>query len=287
MARKKKHPEHENHERWLISYADFITLLFAFFVVMFASSQADKGRAQQVSDAVTKALEGEHVSSMIAAVLGGAVDKTGQGSAMMHGPGGANKSEQEIPPDPKAQKMAELLPSLKVLSEELKREIEAGRIQISMQPRGLVVSFAQAALFPSGEDVIASDAYEGVGKVAAAIAKLPNQVRLEGHTDARPIHTLRFRSNWDLSAARAIALMEVLSDRFGVPRERLSVAGYADTAPIASNDSEDGRARNRRVDIVVLNEQGLIGEPAKNSAETTPAISAPTTLPTPGPTTKR
>jgi chemotaxis protein MotB len=267
VARKKKHPEHENHERWLISYADFITLLFAFFVVMFASSQADKGRAQQVSEAVTKALEGDHVSAMIAAVLGGSADKTGPGSAMMRGPGGVNKS-QEVPPDPKAQKLVELLPSLKVLSEELKKEIDAGRIQISMQPRGLVVSFAQAALFPSGEDVIAADAYDGLEKVARAISRLPNPVRLEGHTDAVPIHTKRFRSNWDLSAARSIALMEILSTRYEVPRERLSIAGYADTAPVASNDSEEGRARNRRVDIVVLNEQGLIGEPAKAPAET-------------------
>jgi chemotaxis protein MotB len=274
MARKKKPPEPENHERWLISYADFITLLFAFFVVMFASSQTDKGRAQQVSDSVTKALEGEHVSSIIAAVLGGAADQTGQGSAMMHGPGGANKSEQELPPDPKAQKMAELLPSLKVLSEALKKEIEAGSIQISMQQRGLVVSFAQAALFPSGEDVIAAEAYAGLGKVASAIAKLPNPVRLEGHTDAVPIHTPRFRSNWDLSAARSIALMEILTVRFTVPRGRLSIAGYADTAPIAPNDSEVGRARNRRVDIVVLNEQGLIGEPAKTPSEPAPAAPA-------------
>src|SRR5258708_462487 len=94
MARRKKHPEHENHERWLISYADFITLLFAFFVVMFASSQTDKGRAQQVSDSVKKALEGEHVSSLIAAVLGGSPDTKGQGNAMMKGPGGAQAIEE-------------------------------------------------------------------------------------------------------------------------------------------------------------------------------------------------
>jgi chemotaxis protein MotB len=274
MARKKRPPEPVNHDRWLISYADFITLLFAFFVVLFASSQADKGRAQEVSDAVTKALEGEHVSSIIAAVLGGAADKTGPGSALMHGPGGANKTVQEIPPDPKAQKMAELLPSLKVLSAELKNEIEAGRIQISMQARGLVISFAEAALFPSGEDAIAPEAYPGLEKVARAIAKLPNQVRLEGHTDARPIHTKRFRSNWDLSAARSIALMEVFTERFAVPRERLSIAGYADTAPVASNASEAGRARNRRADIVVLNDQGLIGEPAKSPGEPVPAAPA-------------
>jgi chemotaxis protein MotB len=267
MARKKKPAEPENHERWMISYADFITLMFAFFVVMFASSQTDKGRAQQVSDSVKKALEGEHVSTMIAAILGGAVDKNGQGNALMHGPGGATPISVEHPPEPKPEKIAELLPSLKVLSEELKKEIDAGRIQISMQQRGLVVSFTQAALFPSGEDVIAADAYEGLQKVAAAISKIPNPVRLEGHTDAVPIRTARFRSNWELSAARSIALLEILAGRFAVPRDKLSIAGYAETAPIASNASETGRARNRRVDIVVLNEQGVIGEPAKHGGE--------------------
>jgi chemotaxis protein MotB len=279
MARKKKPPEHENHERWLISYADFITLLFAFFVVMFASSQTDKGRAQEVSDSVTKALEGEHISAKIAAILGGAIDKTGQGNAMMHGPGGATTTAQEHPREPEKPvgKMAELLPSLKVLSEELKKEIESGRIQISMQPRGLVVSFTQAALFPSGEDVIAPDSYEGLRKVASAISKIPNPVRLEGHTDAVPIRTARFRSNWELSAARSIALLEILA-RFDVPREKLSIAGYADTAPIASNESEAGRARNRRVDIVVLNEQGLLGEPSKTvEAAPGPAAQPPPT----------
>jgi chemotaxis protein MotB len=134
-----------------------------------------------------------------------------------------------------------------------------------MEPRGLVVSFRQAALFPSGEDVISSDAYESLAKVAAAIAKLPNPVRLEGHTDSRPIKNSRFRSNWELSAGRSIALLELLSTRFGAPRERISIAGYADNAPLASNDTEEGRARNRRVDIVILNEQGVLAEPTKSA----------------------
>jgi chemotaxis protein MotB len=259
MARRKKTPAHENHERWLVSYADFITLLFAFFVVMFATSQTDKGKAQQVSDSVKRALDGEKMSTVIAAILGGTVTDTGKGNAMMHGPGGVQKPAD----DKKEQKLAELVPSLKVLTEELKKEIESGQIQISMQQRGLVVSFTQAALFPSGEDVISPNALDGLQKVASAISKIPNPVRLEGHTDSVPIRTPRFRSNWELSAARSIALMELLSFRFGVPQERLSIAGYADTAPIASNDTEEGRARNRRVDIVLLNEQGVIGEPQK------------------------
>ena len=88
-------------------------------------------------------------------------------------------------------------------------------------------------------------------------------MRLEGHTDSVPINTPRFHSNWELSAARSIALLELLSTRFGVPRDRLSIAGYAETAPVAPNDTEEGRAKNRRVDIVILNEQGILGEPNK------------------------
>jgi chemotaxis protein MotB len=264
MARKKKGPSSENHDRWLISYADFITLLFAFFVVMFASSQADKGRAQEVSDSVKRALEGEKLSSMLAAVLGGAVDNVGKGNAMMRGPGGTQRSRDEK----KELKMAELVPSMKVLTEELKDEIAAGRIHISMEARGLVVSFQQAALFPSGEDVVAPGAIGPMEKVAHAIAKLPNPVRLEGHTDSVPIKTARFRSNWELSAARSIATMELLATRFGLPRERMSIAGYANVAPVASNDAEEGRAKNRRVDIVILSEQGVLAEPVKPDAST-------------------
>jgi chemotaxis protein MotB len=257
--RRRKSESHENHERWLISYADFITLLFAFFVVMFASSQADKGRAQQVSESVRQALEGKHMSAILAAVLGGVPDKRGKGNAMLKGPGGVQ--EQRV--DAKQERMAELLPSFEVLSRELKQEIEAGKIQVSMQARGLVVSFTQAALFPSGGDEISPEAYNGLEKVARAIAKVPNPVRLEGHTDAKPIRNSRFKSNWELSAARSIALLDILADRFGLPRSRISIAGYADTAPVASNDTEEGRARNRRVDIVLLNEQASLAEPSK------------------------
>jgi chemotaxis protein MotB len=167
-------------------------------------------------------------------------------------------------PEKKEDKLAELVPSLEVLSKELKAEIAAGKIQISMEPRGLVVSFTQAALFPSGEDAIAPEATPSLEKVAAAMIQIPNPVRLEGHTDSRPISTKRFRSNWDLSTARSIALLEILTTKFGVPAEHISVAGYGDTAPIASNDTEEGRARNRRVDIVILNEKGVVGEPGKN-----------------------
>ncbi len=274
MARKRKPPEHENHERWLVSYADFITLLFAFFVVMFASSQTDKGMAKQVSESIKEAIENDHAAAMVAAVLGGSVDNKGKGSAAAKGPGGTEtKAEPRTEDDRRQQQLAELMPSLRVLSESLHNEIKAGEIKISMEDRGLVVSFTQAALFPSGEDVISTSAYEGIGKVATAIARLPNPVRLEGHTDSIPINTPRFHSNWDLSSARAIALLKILTEKFGVPANKLSVAGYADTAPVAANDTEEGRGLNRRVDIIVLNEQGVKGEPAKRETKSEPTAS--------------
>jgi chemotaxis protein MotB len=257
MARKKKHAEHANHERWLVSYADFITLLFAFFVVMFATSQTDKAKAQQVSDAIKKALEGESFASMVKVILGGAVDTKGIGNNQKKGPGGSKPTPKVA--DPQAQ-VVELLPSMELLTKDLQQEIKAGKLQVSMGVRGITISFAQAALFPSGEDVISTDTYKSVEKIADAIKKIPNPARLEGHTDAIPIHTSRFRSNWELSAARSIALLELLV-QFGEPRNKLSIAGYAETVPVESDETEPGRAKNRRVDIVILNETGVMGEP--------------------------
>jgi chemotaxis protein MotB len=220
MARKKRE-SHDNHERWLVSYADFITLLFAFFVVMFASSQTDKTKTQAISDSVEKALKGETFNSVVAAVLGGAIDVKGQGSAQMKGPGGVKKELKTVDVKRDGQ-IAELLPSLQILNQELGSEIRAGKLKISMGARGLIISFTQAALFPSGADEIAKDFYPGIQKIANAIKQVPNPVRLEGHTDSVPIHNSRFKSNWDLSAARSIALLDLRQFRIagGAPFHR-------------------------------------------------------------------
>jgi chemotaxis protein MotB len=256
VARKPRHPEHENHERWLVSYADFITLMFAFFVVMFASSQTDKSRAQQVSDSVKDALDKGGVAAAIHEILGGTVDEKGKGNAQMKGPGGSEPRNVKPPVA-----IAELLPSMQYLSRALETEIRQGKIEIHFEPRGLVVSLRQATFFPSGEDSIDPNTYPSIEKIAQTIRELPNTVRLEGHTDSVPIHTARFRSNWELSAARGIAMMELLSERFEIPRQRMAIAGYADTAPLDSNDTEEGRAHNRRVDVVILNQRNIVTEP--------------------------
>jgi chemotaxis protein MotB len=138
-----------------------------------------------------------------------------------------------------------------------------------MTPRGIVVSLKQAAFFPSGTDAVEIATMPTLEKVAAALQAVSNPVRIEGHTDSVPIHTPRFRSNWDLSAARSIAIMEVLSGHFRIADQRLAIAGYADTVPVAGNDTPEGRARNRRVDLVILNNYAVAktepgkAEPAK------------------------
>lgn len=267
MPRKQKAPVPENHERWLVSYADFITLLFAFFVVMFASSQTDHKRAQQISDSVKKALSEDRVSAAVLSILGGTVNDKGKGNAMLRGPGGVAHGDKDIPPPkgltepPEAPRVEELLPSLDLLTLDLKAEIETGKVQIHMEQRGLVISFTQAATFASGGDELTTSAYESMRKVAGTLLKIPNPLRLEGHTDSLPIKNGRFHSNWELSAARSIAMLEVLSDRYQLPKRRMSISGYGDAAPIDSNATEDGRARNRRVDLVILNETGLAAEP--------------------------
>ncbi len=252
MARKPKAPEHENHERWLVSYADFITLLFAFFVVMFASSQTDKSRAKQISDSVEQALkDGKSISMApkVLRILGGTVDDKGQGNAQMKGPGGAQKAAKEAQDD----QVVELTPSLKQLTSQLKAEIDAGMVEISMEPRGLVVSLKQTAFFPSGGDNIPAASYGALEKVAKGLNMVPNPLRIEGHTDAQPIHSARYSSNWELSAARSIAMMHLMVDKFGIDEQRMGIVGLADTMPEASNDTPEGRAKNRRVDIVIMN----------------------------------
>jgi chemotaxis protein MotB len=258
-VRKKKSPSPENHERWLISYADFITLLFAFFVVMFASSQSDKAKAQQMSDSIKGALGKDRITSAIAEILGGTPGLKEHGNAQRNGPGGARKVVPERADA--ASKAAGLEPSLRILEARLKREIDSGMLNVNMEARGLVISLRQAAFFPSGQDTIDASTYPTIEKLAEVILTLPNKVRLEGHTDAVPIHNAKYRSNWELSAARAVTMLDLLTIGYHVPEARLSVAGYAETIAIASNDTPEGRAQNRRVDIVILNEDGLKGEP--------------------------
>jgi chemotaxis protein MotB len=164
---------------------------------------------------------------------------------------------------------------MKVLTAQLAQEIKAGKVEVNLEPRGLVVSLKQTAFFPSGTDAIDPSTYSILEKVAEALNAVSNPLRIEGHTDSVPIHTERFHSNWELSAARSIAMMEVMATRFKVDRQRVAIVGFADTAPQTSNDTEEGRARNRRVDIVIQNNyMAATGMPRRDPAPA-PKTSAP------------
>jgi len=253
--RRRKKVQPENHERWLVSYADFITLLFAFFVVMFASSQKDNVRAREVSEAIQEALQKGAVAPEFAWILGG---PNASGQAHSHT---LEKAPQKQAPVERPE-ISDLRKSMTLLSAQLSEDIRHGVVQLKLERRGLVISLKAASFFPSGEDSIDPSRYPTIAKVAAVLNQLPNPLRLEGHTDSLPIRTSRFRSNWELSAARSIAMLRLLSDKFDVNRDRMAIVGYAETLALHSNDTEEGRAANRRVDIVVLSAYGMRAEPA-------------------------
>jgi chemotaxis protein MotB len=263
MTRRKAVPK-ENHDRWLVSYADLVTLLFAFFVVMFASTQTDKTRARQISEAVEKALKEGSQAPRVAAILGGTIDDLGRGNAMLHGAAMRKiekKEESVVPP------VLELASAIGLLRAKLAKEIEHGSVEVHVEQRGVIIGLNSAVFFPSGGDSVDEHVYPTTAKVAAVLNQLPNALRLEGHTDSLPIRTARFQSNWELSAARSIAMLRLLNERYGVSRDRMAIVGYADTASTDSNLTEEGRRRNRRVDIVIVSDFGMRREPAAGAVE--------------------
>jgi chemotaxis protein MotB len=147
----------------------------------------------------------------------------------------------------------------------LNGELKSGKVGLKLESRGLVISLREAAFFASGDDTVAPASVPILAKIASEIQTISNPVRLEGYTDSVPIHNSRFRSNWELSVARSIAMLELLRQNFGIVPERLSVAGYAENAPADSNDTEEGRAHNRRVDLVILSAEALKSEPSAAS----------------------
>src|SRR5271157_4072045 len=215
--RYKPASEPENHERWLVSYADFITLLFAFFVVMFASTQSNKLKAKEVSEAVREALEHGQFSAAISTVLGRGKHENSRSPA---NPDRVDHSEN-LPPKPPPQPPADLAKSLDRLQNGLEAELKAGKIGLKLEGRGLVISLREATFFASGDDTVALASLPILAKIATEIQRFGNPVRLEGHTDAVPIHNSRFRSNWELSAARSIAMLEILRQKFAIAPERL------------------------------------------------------------------
>ena len=227
--RKKKHPEHVNHERWLVSYADFITLLFAFFVVMFAVSQVDSKRVGRFTEAFSKAV-GVTVLPL-------------QGDSIVQGYEPRRDAEGE-------ETVVEDLDGLRAALDGLSAAQELRGLQVIRHRNELVLRLSEGVLFDTGEARVKDGSVATIKTIAPELTKRRVEVRIEGHTDNRPTRGGRFASNWELSTARAMAVMTILVAE-GVHETRVSVAGYGEFRPIGSNDNEDGRKQNRRVDLVV------------------------------------
>lgn len=274
---KKKHAAvHENHERWLVSYADFITLLFAFFVVMFATAQKDKTKEKIVAESIREALQKGQLSSTIEGIIN---------HRKIRPDGKGEKADADAPKKaaekPAPATKADLAKALAVLNQILAKELAQGNVAVKLDDRGLVVSMRELGFFASGDNAVDPESFPIIEKIAKVIEGVPNAVRLEGHTDSIPIHNSRFRSNWELSTARSIAMLEILRDRCEIPPERMSVAGFAENAPVDTNDTQEGRMHNRRVDLIVLSAEALRGEPV--AVQAPGAAQAPATAPAAAP----
>lgn len=241
------HKGRVNHERWLVSYADFITLLFAFFVVMYAFAKADQRKQAQVSEAIDTAFRSFGVLSN--AKKQAAPEQTVHAASLPLQPAAAIAGESLVP----ASKVrADLERMRQDLEQSLATQIASHTVSVQMGPDGLVISLREAGFFDSGSAVPHSGAVLTLKRVADSLSTLPYEIRIEGHTDNVPIHTAQFDSNWELSSARATAIARLFLTLHAVPPERICAAGYAEYHPVASNATPEGRAMNRRVDLVIL-----------------------------------
>jgi chemotaxis protein MotB len=241
MARRKfEDDSHENHERWLISYADFITLLFAFFVVMYAVSVVNVGKYKVLSDALGDAFGGRGAAAKVNTSI--EVEPLPLANIIARKRAEAAKRDRERL-ELLARKMNSVLAPL----------VNTGKVRVTQNSRGITVEINASVLFGEGDATLTGNARETLGTVAGLLKDDTHAIEVEGHTDTTPIRNAAFPSNWELSAVRASSVVRLFVES-GVLERRLAAVGRGANLPIASNDDPAGRARNRRVAITVLAE---------------------------------
>ncbi|MGH9407604.1 MAG: flagellar motor protein MotB [Terriglobia bacterium] len=272
MSRKKKAAEHVNHERWLISYGDFITLLFALFVVLFASSQVDKRKTIAVAQSIQVAFQqlgvfssgrGNEALEKIRLLANANPKSSGSSSGPISG------AKPNLLRGPVYMK-GELSDIKAELGTVLAPQIQKHAVNLRLTREGLVISLQEVGFFDSGSAVMKPHAMTVLSKIGAILSGASQDLRVEGHTDNAPIHNAQYASNWQLSTARATEVLGLLITKFGIAPDRLAAAGYAKYHPVASNATPEGRARNRRVDIVVLRTDLTSTSPGEDVAGGTP-----------------
>jgi chemotaxis protein MotB len=272
MARRKRHEEPDNHERWVVSYADFITLLFAFFVVMYSISSVNEGKYRVLSDTLTDAFVSA-AQSLDPVQVGERVRSMEPMSGEFATP---EQEKQPLPPEPvPEEEIPEEEPGVissgpaepplaaiaNRLDNMLKSFVDKELVSVTQTERGIEVEMKSKMLFPSGSARMSRDALIALRAVANIVKPISNTINVEGHTDNVPIRTVTFPSNWELSAARAASVVHLFT-RLGVDAKRLSAIGYGEHQPLAANDSEEGRQKNRRVAVIIMaakHERELMG----------------------------
>lgn len=256
MKKRRRITDRVNHDRWLVSYADFITLMFAFFVVMFASARMDQKKAARLSLAIESAFQQLGAFEVIkrGAIKGGGRQLTSLAETI--GDDAALNLTRTSNPAPGMAELNHKPEDLEAIRAELEKalapEIMRREVALRVRPDGLVVSLREIGFFDSGSATIKPEAEDAFGRVTHVLGQHGCALRIEGHTDTVPIHTARFSSNWELSTARATEVVKVLVERYSFAADRLSAAGYAQFRPVADNSEPQGRQLNRRVDIVIL-----------------------------------
>jgi len=241
MARRAKRIEHDNHDRWLISYADFTTLLFAFFVVMYSISSVNEEKYKTFSNSLNTAFAKQPITASTG-VASSQQDQTLKALVDMRT---VRLGEQQR----KAQERMKNLTG--GLSQVMAPLIKQRTVNINQTKRGVVIDISASTLFRTGEATLQPGMSDVLRQVAAVLSKEELPIEVEGHSDDIPIATAQFPSNWELSSARASSVVRMLIDN-GVPAKRLAVVGLASNQPLVPNDSPENRARNRRVTITIM-----------------------------------
>lgn len=235
MARRKKHEEHENHERWLVTYADLITLLLAFFIVMYSMSQVDAKKFGEMTAAMNAIFDG--------------------GGIAMEGTTGASLAMDDAVVPTQSESYAVMRETFEGLRNRLKEYLKgtvlAEHVRVGLDSRGVVMTIDDVLLFGAGSAELRPENMGLLSWVAVVLAEMPVDIRIEGHSDNRPMAGGRYPSNWELSLARSMTVLRYFHDVHDIPPSRLSASGYGEFRPVADNGSEAGRARNRRVEIVL------------------------------------
>jgi chemotaxis protein MotB len=259
MRRRARSQDHISHDRWLVSYADFITLLFAFFVVLYASSQVDKRKIGKLALSIQVAFQelGVFETSNTKIPISDSEAIPFSQVQVVENADKTTDLEHFVQPMRGFLSPNQPIESIKNLQAELERalapEILKHVVDMKTTREGLVVSLREIGFYESGSASIRASSTEAIDRLAAVLRAHSESLRIEGHTDNVPIHNAHFDSNWELSTARAADLVKLFITHYQFAPSRLSAAGYAEFHPVASNDTPDGRARNRRVDIVILN----------------------------------